>query len=530
MYRFFSAYPMLRILLPLVAGIMLTDKGLITPFTAACTLLVCLVVQIPGFIWLRSTWYYRLRFPMGFSLQLAVLSIGSLLYCGSIPEYNHHHIGRETVLEDQEQMVEVDSYLGPAGSFERYIVKLGPKHSTQAYLYLKPDKLGIRPVPGATLSINSEVSPIPPPNANDFDFRQYAYHQGISHQSFCRRNEWSLEARGKSTWEVIPSKIQFLLASNIRRFVENESAQAVLTALVCGDKRLIDDHLRDTFSKTGSMHVLAVSGLHVGILFLILSKIWASLIGSGYRSKSRFCFLLVGIWMYAAVTGFSPSVSRATLMFSFILLSQVLDRPAQVNNSILAAAVILLCINPHNLFQLGFQLSFSAVWGIVNLQPLFMRILSFDNQFLHSVWELTTVSIAAQLATMPLTISSFGSFPCVFLLANYIVIPLAGILLFGGLFLSVISWIPILPELTGKALGLLVGLEYHLLDSLSKFPVSVLQPDWPGLLGIMAFYGLLWVWSKFDDLNFNQLARLVLFTSAIWQLSFIIQDYASVPG
>lgn len=525
MYRFFSSYPMLRVLLPMVAGVLLCDHALLGPRFAFPCLITCCLMQIPGFIWLSSAWYFRLRFIMGVSLQLAVLSMAILLYSTHIPEYNKQHLGITNTSEPIDNEIIIKKYLGVAGSFDRYEAMLLGEKTAMIYLYLKPDKLGIRPVPGTVLSVNSEVSPIPEPEKeDDFNFRRYAYHQGITHQSFCYRQDWKVLRRDKPGWKVYPMMLQAFLAKNIRRFVAEERSAAILTALVCGDKRLIDKDLRDQFSKTGSMHVLAVSGLHVGILFLILSRVWKLFFGASHRNIYRFVFLMVGIWTYAAVTGFSSSVSRASLMFSFILLSQVLNRPAQINNSILAAAVILICINPHNLFQLGFQLSFSAVWGIVNLQPLLLRTLTFDHPLLHQIWELTTVSLAAQLATMPLSISTFGNLPCVFLLANYIVIPLAGILLFGGLILSLISWIPFLADGLGTLLSSLVALECNLIDRLSSLPFSNLEPDWPGLTGIFAFYALLWTWSKLEDLGINRVKVISLRFALLWQISFLLKQ------
>ena len=198
---------------------------------------------------------------------------------------------------------------------------------------------------------------------------------------------------------------------------------AVLVALTLGDKSYLDSELQQQYA--GAMHILAVSGLHVGIVFLIFNFLLSKLPGSlSFRIIQTITLLLV-IRAFAFLAGLSPSVQLAGWMFLFVIVSKLLKRNSNVLNSIAMSAFLLLLIDPNNLFQVGFQLSYSPVIGIVLIDPVVYKLVYCPNWFVDKFWILLVVSFAAQIATLPFTLAYFHQIPNYFLLANLSLIPLA---------------------------------------------------------------------------------------------------------
>ncbi|NQY68024.1 MAG: ComEC/Rec2 family competence protein, partial [Flavobacteriales bacterium] len=196
--------------------------------------------------------------------------------------------------------------------------------------------------------------------------------------------------------------------------------------------------------------------LHVGIIYLILTKLLQFMLGRTNRYYVYGIILLVTLWFYAAITGFSASICRATTMFSLVIIGDNLNRQVNIYNSILASAFILLLTDPFWIFDVGFQLSYIAVLGIVTFQPSIEKWLSFKNTVLKYMWSISAVSIAAQISTFPLSVFYFHQFPIYFLLSNLIVIPIVGVVLILCLFFLSTYYIPLIGITISNVLLVLV--------------------------------------------------------------------------
>ena len=180
-----------------------------------------------------------------------------------------------------------------------------------------------------------------------------------------------------------------------------------MSALVVGDKSELEVELKQGFSIAGAMHVLAVSGLHVGIIYKVLEFLFNLLFRNKKYQRLQAIIILIVLWSYAFITGLSPSVLRAVWMFSFIVIANLKLSHPNVYNTLAASAFFILVMNPNYLFHVGFQLSYIAVLGIVSIYPLLYRLLKSNNRFLNAVWGLTVVSIAAQISTFPIALYYF---------------------------------------------------------------------------------------------------------------------------
>lgn len=247
--------------------------------------------------------------------------------------------------------------------------------------------------------------------------------------------------------------IRASILKSLKRHGFSDQDLGIMMALLIGDKSDIPDEINQAYTASGTMHVLAVSGMHVAILFFVLDQLFSKII---FRKKYPFLkhlTLLSALWSYAFVTGLGASILRATFMFSLHIIGKMLGQKTSPFNTVFSSAFLLLVINPMMLYDVGFQLSYLAVLGIMIIHPLIFeklvwcfsnRYLNWINPALQGFWTLISVSLAAQIATFPLSIYYFQQFPNYFLLSNLIVVPLSTVILYGGiLFFAVSSFTPV---------------------------------------------------------------------------------------
>ncbi|MFK7787300.1 MAG: ComEC/Rec2 family competence protein [Crocinitomicaceae bacterium] len=227
---------------------------------------------------------------------------------------------------------------------------------------------------------------------------------------------------------------------------------AIASALVLGDKSLLTTDLRESFGAAGAMHVLAVSGLHIGIILEILLFLFGRMPKIFTKKRALILSLLI-LWTYAAIIGFPPSVVRAALMFSFLSVSRLTSDRSDSLNTLFLSALVMLLYDPLLIYDIGFQLSYLAMIGILTLQKPIASIMYVRNKWLRKIWEGTTVGIAAQLFTFPLTLYYFNQFPNYFLLTNIGMMIFAGVVLSLGLILISMNWITVLGKFIAVAFG-----------------------------------------------------------------------------
>ena len=294
-------------------------------------------------------------------------------------------------------------------------------------IYIHKDSLSENLSAGGQLFIQAQVRP---PrnngNPNEFDYAGYLKRQGICGITYLKASDWRLLEKQAS----VGLKQQALLyRTKLLSVYETLNLQpdekAILSGLIFGYKQELSPELKNSFSVTGASHVLSVSGLHVGIIYMITSFLLFPIGRNNNRIRIAKEFLIVLLlWCLAFITELSPPVVRAVSMFTLASVAIAINRKASIFNTICVSAFIMLLYNPFYLFDVGFQLSYSAVIAIVLLQPHLQQILPLKNRILKSIWSLLTVSVAAQLGTFPFVVYYFNQFPNYFLLTNLLVIPL----------------------------------------------------------------------------------------------------------
>lgn len=311
-------------------------------------------------------------------------------------------------------------------------------------LYLQKDSM---PMPHEGDILVVETSIHRGDTLGDFDYGLYLRRQGIVGTAWAHRGNWQIVGhQPQKDIQAIAQRCQHALYEQYKKMGIDGKELGILSALTLGYREELDRDVQQSFSASGAMHVLAVSGLHTGIVWGIL--MWILTIGGWckplYEEKGK-RWLLGGIlltllWIYAFITGLSPSVLRSALMLSFWELSYLMKRHTSHWNPILAAAVIILLINPLALWSVSFQLSFAAVLGIMVIASWMQQHTRLRSGWSKYIGGLLMVSIGAQLATMPLTLYYFGQTSNYFALTNLIVIPLAFVVLLLGLISLAFSW------------------------------------------------------------------------------------------
>lgn len=326
-----------------------------------------------------------------------------------------------------------------------------------------------------------------PSNPGEFDFANYLVYNNIFHQQFVGDDFVKLGESSPNPIKAKSIQLRQYCKERLVAHINNAEVRSVMLAIVLGIKNELDNDLQGAFSASGAMHVLAVSGLHVGIIYAIILLVFKKLRVD--QRKGRWWIATISIlalWCYAFLTGLSPSVLRAVTMFSFIALAKARNCNSNIYNTLAASAFILLWYNPYLIMSVGFQLSYLAVFGIVYLQPKLYQLLNVNNYVLDKVWAITCVSLAAQLATAPLSMLYFHQFPTYFLISNLFIIPAAFAMLIMGLLMLVFSSVP----LAGEGLGWLIECFVQVVNTLVFF-----VRDLPGstLEGIRITTGETWL-------------------------------------
>ena len=321
--------------------------------------------------------------------------------------------------------------------------------------FSKKDSISLRY--GDVLLIKGEPHRVPSPaNPHEFDYQKFLSYKNVYHQQFLSKKECKVIAyKPESEWMKKAIMVRTWAACVLQRYVQGNREQHVVKALVLGNTDGMDSELLQAYSLSGTLHVLAVSGLHVGIIYGILLALLKPFANSHAGRWALAGISIAVLWAYAFVTGLSPSVLRAVTMFSFMALAKPMGQRTNIYNTLALSAFCLLLYDPFLIMSVGFQLSYIAVAGIVFLYPRLYFMWKPSSWGTNKIWQLTAVSIAAQVATFPVGLLYFHQFPVYFLFFNLVAIPLSSIILVGGLLLLAVAFLSPVASALGIAVSVL---------------------------------------------------------------------------
>lgn len=470
-------YPFIRLLIPFVFGVIFfSQKQFLEIYSLVSIVAICIAVL---FILNRGFLTIKTNFLFGILLNLTLFFSGFAVASLNVVLDN----GANLIEAQYAKCTIVEPVKEKTNSYQLVVTVTGIQMDSnwvvtngKTIVYLEKDSSSSLIRMGDKLLIASDFNLITPPkNPNEFNYKNYLSNRGITHQTYVRSKDFLLlNEKSENIYTYSNEARNYLLATLEKSGVVDDQF-AIASALILGDKDNLDYDVKKSYAAAGAMHVLAVSGLHVGIVFLLLNSL---LFFMNKNQKSRVLkatLLILCLWIYALLTGLSPSVLRASTMFSFVIVGTALNRKSSIYNTLGASAFFLLIINPNLLFEVGFQLSYVAVLGIVYLQPLIYKRIYTRWWLLDKIWAITAVSIAAQIATLPLTLYYFQQFPTYFMISNLLVIPAAMVVLCLGILLLITSPIPIISESIGWVLNNFIqGLNWGV-KGIEELPNSLVE-------------------------------------------------------
>jgi len=492
-----SRIPFVRFVISLLAGILLAvflgveeRFGWATLAMGALYLLLLPCVR-------AISWRMRLEKGAGLAVFLALSGLGIILvdFHTEQDESDHfsHAQGARFI---HAEVVDVPQEKAKTFKLILKVEKVGEEGdwreaSGKLLAYMQKEKEAAELSIGDVVVIPCEFNEVAPPaNPGEFNYKRFLSFKDIYQQAYVPEGNWILI---EQRWRLraVAEEGRRYLRSRIDIIGMSDDEEAISAALLLGKKDELGPELSRSYASAGAMHVLAVSGLHVGIIFFILQGIFKL---AGYWRKGLIwpsVIVIIGLWVYAFITGLSPSVVRAATMFSAVTLGNGINRQSDVYNTISSSAFLLLLFNPFYIMEVGFQLSYLAVIGIIYLHPRIYALLYFPQKVWDYLWQITCVSIAAQIATFPLGVLYFHQFPTYFLLSNLVVIPAAFLILYIGVAYFALGWIPGLGSLIGKALGWSIyGLNVSV-AWVESMPGSLLQGLDIGILETWLIYVLI---------------------------------------
>ena len=517
----FQDWPSLRLVIPLIAGIIISDTidDTHTVITVSAALLCsALVVVILSFIYND-----RLAVLYGAGLSLCFACIGSMLYA----------------LHSRQVMVEWKP--GPAthkGMLIEYpyerarsyrldlVLEDSPYTDIKIYLYVPKDSLSAALVPGEHIVFNGTVNKPSNDGTPDLDYAAYLYRHGISGTLWVPADRWRRTASALNLpFRAKAARTRRIMYDKYKEWGLKGNVLAVVAAVSLGIKRELDQGLKQMYSTSGASHVLAVAGLHVGIMCAFLYFMMPAFLFK--RRWIRDVIVMTVMWGYAVMIGLPLSITRSLIMFSMLALCKVLHRDSSGINTLSLAALVILMCNPAALFDLGFQLSFLAVLFILLLEPEFSALVKPRTAVGTYIRDLISVSIAAQIGTAPVIMYNFANFSTYFLVTNLVIVPLMFLTVCMSMTLWVVGWIEPLRWVTVKCLSGLVGIQNACLEKIVGLPHSRMDISIDNPLTVWTIYAVillvfLWIKERRTHRLVQALACIAVQCIAVTIQSFVV--------
>ena len=363
---------------------------------------------------------------------------------------NHTNYFQKHVKNTSKAILAIEKVLKPGNYHHKYVAGViqvdGKKTIGHVLLNIEKDSTRLLFNTGDLLFLKNKFEDIKTSlNPHQFNYKHYLKKQGINQQVYATHQEILLLDESKFSLLRFIDAFRVNIQKSLRRYHFTEDELAVMNALLLGQRQEISKELSDNYSKAGAIHILAVSGLHVGIILLILSFVLKPLERVNKGILIKLVLVILFLWFFALLAGLSASVIRAVTMFSAIAIGQFFNKRNAIEHSLIFSMFIILLWNPLFLFDVGFQLSYTAVFGIIWVQPVLSQLWKPTFFIVDKGWQLITVSVAAQLGVLPISLFYFHQFPGLFFISNLIIIPFLGVILGLGLVVLVLSYVSILP-------------------------------------------------------------------------------------
>ncbi|MFT4019597.1 MAG: ComEC/Rec2 family competence protein [Agriterribacter sp.] len=521
--------PFIRLLIPLMTGIIFQWYHPVWVSTLIIAGLTCCIFFFL-FSFSKGYFLFRHKWLLGILLMSMFFFAGTLIvhfknitnqqkWFGSV-----YHNKAVIIAVLNEPLVEKNkSYKSVATVIAVDNGKKITKTEGNIILYFKKDPLAVSGLQyGSAIVLNKPLQPITNSgNPGAFDYKRYCLFQDITHQVFLGEKDYTIaEGKFQPVYKQWLQNSKSRLLQILKKYINGEREAGVAEALLIGYRDDLDRDLVQSYSNTGVIHVIAISGMHLAMIYGLLIIILKPFSKSRKTRLLRGIIILSVLWLFTLLSGAGPSILRSAVMFSFIVIGESLSKQVSIYHTLSASAFFLLCYNPFFVWDVGFQLSYTAVLSIVVFSGPVSNWFYFKNKWAGNVWKLMAVTISAQILTTPLSIYHFHQVPNLFLLSNLVIVPLSGIVLYAEILLCIISFIKPVAELTGKLIAILIQWMNGFINWVDDIPFSVSNNISMSIIQACLLYAFiifvsLWLMHKRNAMVKYAVAVLLIFSCSI---------------
>lgn len=460
-------FTIIRLTVCLIIGILI---GYFTKLNVSLLLFICPVLIVLLSVTLFFKKYSKKSIWSGIIIYLTTICCGIL----SITVHNQsnfsNHYTKSVIIDNNTSHLisfRIREVLKPGSFHNKYtidILKIDDKNVLGRSLLnvIKDSSSAALKVDDILLAKTQFKDLIPPLNPHQFDYKNYLKKKHIYHQLFLSNNELFKVSNEKHTIYGYASSFREMINVKLDQLNFDPDVTAIINALLLGQRQDISKEIYDSYTQAGAIHILAVSGLHVGIILFLLNFLFKPIEQFRHGIHIKTVLLVAILWGFAIVAGLSASVVRAVTMFTIVAIALNLKRPTNVYNTLAISMFFLLLVKPTFLFDVGFQLSYLAVFAIVIIQPMLFNSWSIKNRVIKFFWSVFTVSIAAQIGVLPISLYYFHQFPGLFLISNMVIIPFLGIILGYGIIVIGLALGNLLPDTIARSFA-------YIIDSMNVF-------------------------------------------------------------
>ena len=520
-------FPLARIFIGFLFGILLCRIVSPNPIFIFCNLVFGLIGLFVSSIYSQKKPFYKILFGSFVFLLSLFVGISTALihkenanpyhYTNLIKDYEKVHVLDLLLIEKLKSTQKNKRYisalknLDSERSFGKVILNI-PKEDT-----IKNLKTGSRlEVIGIVLKNKNPLNP------NLFDYGKYLENQEIYAQVYTKPNQIKITNYEAGLWASF-SNFRETIISNLEQSAISKEELNVLNALILGQQQDISPEVLKDYQNAGAVHVLSVSGLHVGFILLFITFLLKPISNTRKGSLLKLIIIILSLWSFAILAGLSPSIVRSVTMFSFLAIGVHLRRTVNIYHTLLVSMLLILLFKPSFLFDVGFQLSYLALFFILWFQPVLSNIWQPKNKIIKYFWDIVTVSFAAQIGAMPLSIYYFHQFPGLFFVTNLLILPLLGIIMAVGVIAILIATFHTVPEFIAKSIALLIYLLNGIIHRVASFDVFVFRNiSFSTAMLLSSYLVIILIILWFKRPTFKKLT-IALTSVILMQIIFIIQ-------
>lgn len=457
----------------LIAGILFSHFFCITllqtfVFTVGLLIILWILNRIAGRSFHKTIWFGLVAFVLMFTL--GILTHNTHHQKNFLKHYTNSH---KFINSTNLITFRIKERLKPTIYHQKYIVELIKINeefvSGKVLLNIEKQNNSLAYNVDDMLSLQSKFEDIKDPlNPSQFNYKAYLEKQYIYHQLYTEKQSIFEVNLQRNTIFGYADALRQTINKRLRQFNFKRNELDIINALILGQRQDMEQEMYLEYANAGAIHILAVSGLHVGIILMMLNVVLKPIEYIRQGKAIKVIMILMLLWSFAVVAGLSASVTRAVTMFSIVAIAMHLKRPTNIYNTLSISMFILLLFKPMFLFDVGFQMSYLAVFAIVTIQPLLQKLWLPQWKIVDYFWQIFTVTIAAQLGVVPISLFYFHQFPGLFIISNLAIIPFLGLILGFGILVILLSLLNVLPEPLANAYGSLIKLMNHLVSWVSR--------------------------------------------------------------